>query len=390
LPRGPARFHLSRPVGHDGRRWVPVRAAPLEGATRNTAYQPLPPLPGGPLRLKLSQILPPAQMAQVARAKKLVFHTVGDVGGIQDPHPQLAVAQALERDLVDAPPEAKPRFLYLLGDIVYFTGAAREYYPQFYLPYMHYPAPIMGIPGNHDGEVEPAGAGAVSLEAYMRNFCAPAPVLTPEAGDTPRKAMVQPYCHFTLDMPYARLCGLYSNVPEGGEVRDAQKAWFTAELKSAPKSKAFIAALHHPLYSLDSFHSGSAAMLALFEDCVARAGRAPDLVLSGHVHNYQRFTRVWRGRQVPCLVVGAGGYHHLHAMARDPAGKKPAPPLAVGQGLSLESFVDRDHGYLKLEISASSVAGSYFSVPSGAADPQSGAILRDKFELKWKSGLVGP
>ncbi len=42
----------------------------------------------------------------------------------------------------------------------------------------------------------------------------------------------------------------------------------------------------------------------------AKAGRWADIVLAGHVHDYQRFTRkvASNGRQIPYLVAGAGGY----------------------------------------------------------------------------------
>jgi hypothetical protein len=37
------------------------------------------------------------------------------------------------------------------------------------------------------------------------------------------------------------------------------------------------------------------------------------MVLAGHVHNYQRLTKVLAGGgQLPHLVAGAGGYHNLH------------------------------------------------------------------------------
>ena len=44
-----------------------------------------------------------------------------------------------------------PSFFYHLGDVVYNFGEAAYYYDQFYEPYRNYPAPILGIPGNHDG-----------------------------------------------------------------------------------------------------------------------------------------------------------------------------------------------------------------------------------------------
>jgi Calcineurin-like phosphoesterase len=43
-----------------------------------------------------------------------------------------------------------PAFFYHLGDVVYYDGEHASYYQQFYDTYLHYPAPIFAIPGNHD------------------------------------------------------------------------------------------------------------------------------------------------------------------------------------------------------------------------------------------------
>ena len=62
-------------------------------------------------------------------------------------------------------------------------------------------------------------------------------------------------------------------------------------------------------------------MFNLIDEVRARSGRTPDLVLAGHVHNYQRFTRTlaqdggsW---QILYIVAGCGGYWHLHTMTSD-------------------------------------------------------------------------
>jgi acid phosphatase type 7 len=48
-----------------------------------------------------------------------------------------------------------PTFFYHLGDVVYYNGQITDYYSQFYEPYNHYNVPILGIPGNHDGDPQP-------------------------------------------------------------------------------------------------------------------------------------------------------------------------------------------------------------------------------------------
>ncbi len=88
------------------------------------------------------------------------------------------------------------------------------------------------------------------------------------------------------------------------------------QLGSAPIDKALIVAVHHPAYSLDNFTSGSVAIKDNLENAFNKSGRMADMVLSGHVHNYQRFTYEANGHQVPYIVAGAGGYPNLTCMER--------------------------------------------------------------------------
>ena len=68
-----------------------------------------------------------------------------------------------------------PSFFYHLGDVVYYFGEATYYYDQFYEPYRDYPAPIIAIPGNHDGVVYARRSRDHRSNAFLRNFCAPVP-----------------------------------------------------------------------------------------------------------------------------------------------------------------------------------------------------------------------
>ncbi len=57
--------------------------------------------------------------------------------------------------------------------------------------------------------------------------------------------------------PLVNIIGLYSNVPEGGEIKPPQTDWLVSELKAMPKNVPVFVALHHPIYSADTYHSGS-------------------------------------------------------------------------------------------------------------------------------------
>jgi 3',5'-cyclic AMP phosphodiesterase CpdA len=329
----------------------------------NQAFRDLPPPTGQPpFHLSLDTVLPADQIQRIQTAQRLVFHVAGDTGGVKSAEPQQIVAMKMEDDIGAAAGSAPPAFFYHLGDVVYYYGEASEYYAQFYEPYAQYPAPIIAIPGNHDGDtLDPA---TPTLAAFVENFCAASPHVTPEAGDAARQAMTQPNVYFTLEAPLVTIIGLYTNVPEGGRLDDNQITWFQAELAQAPTNKALIVAMHHPVYSQDAHHGGSSYMAQLLDTALAAAaGRMPDLVLSGHVHNYQRFTRQTNGRQVPHIVAGAGGYWHLHYMTKDFGYPIPVPVAMPNTDVTLEQYCDNRHGFLHLEVTPQVIQGTYFGVP---------------------------
>jgi len=121
----------------------------------------------------------------------------------------------METDFSGSDPSTHPSFFYHLGDVVYYDGELANYFPEFYEPYINYPAPIFAIPGNHDGDVDPQTMES-SLEGFVRNFCSQVPGHTPEAQDATRTTMTQPNVYWTLLRPLVTFIGLYSNCPEGG------------------------------------------------------------------------------------------------------------------------------------------------------------------------------
>jgi len=342
----------------------PLMAQREHGFRSNQAFEPLPSPTGQyPYRLRLLDVIPgdPEEIA----ASGLVFHCVGDTGGVKDPAPQLAVAAAMAADLTGG--DAPPSFFYHLGDVVYFSGQSSEYYPQFYEPYADYPIPIFAIPGNHDGALGPGSTGP-SLAAFVENFCAVDPHLTAEADEVDRHAMTQPNVYWTLLTPLVTIIGLYSNVPDGGHVRNDQAAWLKEELKAADPDLPVIVAIHHPIYSLDSTHGGNAVLQHLLDGAFEGAGRAADAVLSAHVHNYQRFVRTRDGREIPYIVAGAGGYHHLH---RVPAGTPNRPLPVEPADVRIDKYCHDHYGFLRLTVTATAIHGEYVAVT------RHGAVTRD-------------
>jgi hypothetical protein len=366
-------------------RVLPISDTPLvrrsPDATTQQPSQPLPqPTGPSPYHLSLDQVLTSAEMQTIQSSGRMVFHVVGDTGGIKTPQDQDLVVAQMEQDLAVSNPTARPAFFYHLGDVVYYYGQASEYYSQFYEPYLHYDAPILAIPGNHDGDV--VVSSVPSLAAFVENFCATEPHLSSEAGDSGRDTMTQPNVYWTLETPFVTFIGLYTNVPEGGWMDSNQIAWLQSELTAAPQDKALIVSMHHPIYSADLYHSGSTYMHDTLNQAIQNSGRVPDVVFAGHVHNYQRFTRTLNGRAIPYIVAGAGGYYNLHTMQQVQGAPITTPyPLPNEEGVVLESYCDDHHGYLLLKVDSQTLSGQYFAVPTIKDPANTPAQQTDAFTL---------
>ena len=326
-----------------------------------------------PFHMDLAQVLP-ARTKAIRDARKLVCHVVGDTGGVNGTGAQINVADHMTAQIHDAGMPDQPSFLYHLGDVVYEHGEDTGYHDQFYHPYKDYPAPIFAIPGNHDGNtLDPAE----TLVPFLKHFCAPEATHPPEAGHSPRPTMTQPNPYWRLETPLATFVGLYSNVTgeldntDKGET--AQRDWLTRELKSAPADRCLIVAAHHPVYSFGK-HGGITRVRDALEHAMAASGRAPDLVLTGHDHCYQRFTRKREGRRIPVLVVGAGGFAGYDDITRVREKTQPLPDV------KFEAYDDKHPGFLRLTVEPDRLTGEYFTVPRAGKENRS-AKRRDHFTL---------
>jgi hypothetical protein len=315
----------------------------------------------------------------------MTFHMMGDTGGVAQPAPQQIVAQKIDADV------EQPTFLYLLGDCIYYNGEISQYPQQFYEPYAHYPAPIFAVPGNHDGDPLP---GASTLDGFLANFCTNSPQVPSQGQSTGRTSMTQPNVYWTLVAPFVTILGLYTNVPQGGQLDDTQVTWLQSELTAAAEDSAVILTMHHPPVSSDSFHGGSAYMFDLIDEARAHTGRTPDLVLAGHVHNYQRFTRAlardggnW---QIPYVVAGSGGYWHLHTMAPDAKAATLPWTLPGHEDMQLDTWVDDRHGYLRMTVTPTQLTGTFLTVPRPQESWSGAPVVADSFTLDRASHSVGP
>lgn len=324
---------------------------------------------------------------------QIVFHSVGDTGNTRSTHPQSLVADKMASDYGDSDPKGIPAFFYHLGDVVYSFGEAQYYYDQFYEPYRDYPAPIFSIAGNHDGMVAP-GTSTPTLQAFLENFCSigQAPHKTPEAGGLPRTAMIQPGVYFTLEAPFVRILGLYSNRLESpgiistqgsasSPITDCQLDFLRAALqrvKTQPFKGALIIAVHHPPYSSGGTHPGSPRMLQDIDTVCKAEGVWPHAVLSAHAHNYQRFTRILNPgsnneMQIPFLVAGGGGHnvnpltHSGSAVLRTPLRENQQELKGGSDQVVLENYDDQNYGYLRIIVDPSQLRIEYHPQSDGSS-----------------------
>jgi calcineurin-like phosphoesterase family protein len=351
--------------------------------------QPIPPptnsgITPDKLVLSLEQALGsggPAKVQALQKAGMIVFHSAGDTGPTKGPATLTAVVDKMNEDFNEVDPADVPSFFYHLGDVIYNFGEDEYYYDQFYEPFRDYQAPVFAIPGNHDGMMYKGQAGA-TLEAFLRNFCADNWRKPPEAGGLPRTTMIQPAVYFTLDAPFVKIIGLYSNVLEGpgvvsdqgdktSPVKNVQLDFLKAQLNLVKKSNykgALIVAVHHPPFTAGTIHGGSPGMLKDLDTAFQAAGVYPHAILSGHAHNYQRFTRTEGTRETPYIVAGSGG----HAANAIRPGKNSAPirtPLDMGAvpgggTVRLETYFP-NFGYLRVVANSKLVSFEFHEVGSG-------------------------
>jgi hypothetical protein len=371
----------------------PTRPGSARGSRNKVAPVPFPtspaPDPNG-LVLDLSKIVPAPVITAINDAKKVVFHTVGDTGGVRDGAAQeTLIAEAMEADFKGNQTD-RPAFFYHLGDVVYFNSDVDKYVEQYFKPYQYYPAPIVAIPGNHDTSVSTATTPG-DLKQFMKVFCDKTP--QPLVADYDRTSMIQPYIYFTLEAPFVKIIGLYSNNGEGPGILDpkgdqTQLEFLEAEFKRAAKARpadprAVLVAVHHPLFSIGKDHGSSPTMLDEVDKLMDKTGFIPDAFLSGHVHGFEFFVRQYKGHEIPYVICGTGGYNddaHVKESIRLPA--------QFDDGFSLAQFFDFQYGYMRMTIDKDYLTAEYVGVAKRQANALPQTSVMESFNLDLKKHLV--
>jgi hypothetical protein len=207
---------------------------------------------------------------------------------------------------------ARPDFVMLTGDIVYFKGRIAEYREKFYPIYNgDHAAPKLGAPllrstlflaapGNHDLiqrdlDLIPDGL------AYFLYWSQPlnGPIVDPNSASAPKPLGTEAHRRAFLDAAgssYPRMAnfsfdygGAHWTVLDANPYVDwtdpALRGWVERDLDAARQASWRFVAYHQPGFHSSKTHADdqrSRRLAELFEK-----GRV-DIVFSGHVHNYQR------------------------------------------------------------------------------------------------------
>lgn len=256
-----------------------------------TTLRNLPPGAKVPYRLKLGGTV---VFEAVAQARKPGDQRIVVFGDAADGSAgQKAIAKAVQA--------ARPDAVFITGDLVYGMGLASNYRARFFPVYNADDLPLMrevlflGVPGNHDVPF-PKSPDASAFFAYW-SLPLNGPAL--KAGE-PNAAPVVAGVHdavvaaagpafprmasYSFDLGCTHWTVLDSNIYTDWE-SPVMKAWLEADLEAAKGAAWRIVALHHPLFQSSLTHQDDQWMRPL-SPLLEKHG--VDLVLAGHVHNYQR------------------------------------------------------------------------------------------------------
>ncbi|XP_062006860.1 purple acid phosphatase 22-like [Rosa rugosa] len=183
--------------------------------------------------------------------------------------------------------------------------------------------------GNHEVEISPV-VSPTGFKAFNARWQMP----YRESGSTSNL-----YYSFEVAGTHIIMLGSYAEF----DTKSKQYAWLVADLAKIDRKKTpwVVVVLHAPWYNTNTAHQGEGESMRIAMEKLLYKARV-DLVYSGHVHAYERFTRVYNNEADPCgpvhVTIGDGGNREgLALMFEDP----PSP-------LSLYREPSFGHGRLKI------------------------------------------
>ncbi|GLT89965.1 hypothetical protein SLE2022_079200 [Rubroshorea leprosula] len=176
--------------------------------------------------------------------------------------------------------------------------------------------PWMVTEGNHEVEMIPI-IYPHGFKAYNARWKMP----FEESGSTSNL-----YYSFDVAGIHILMLGSYAEFDHDS----AQYRWLVEDLAKVDRKKTpwVVALLHAPWYNTNSAHHGEGeSMRKAMEEVLYKA--RVDVVFAGHVHAYERFTRIYDKKADPCgpvyITIGDGGNREGLAMKF----KEPGSPLSL-------------------------------------------------------------
>lgn len=199
--------------------------------------------------------------------------------------------------LVQAIADKKPAFVTITGDLVWRGSDDSDwrYWEKGTQPFQDAKLPVFPVVGNH--EYMSSGLVGSGRAEGLKNYFAHFPQL-PHRPATPWYSVEYSNCYFLM---------LDSN--DDDSPSSPQMEWARAQLDSLPPAIEYVfVLLHRPLYTSagESEHRPrpqERALARMLEGRQQRSPRPQFVVISGHVHNYERF----RHGGVMYIVSGGGG-----------------------------------------------------------------------------------
>ena len=239
------------------------------------------------------------------------------------------------------------RFVVLSSDIVYPSGAMKDYERKFFLPFKGLTKPVYAIPGNHDWYD--------ALDAFVATF------FTPEAAKKAIEARVISDLKVTTRTPKAieslvnqasflrkeyQLSTGHQNAPffqisndhfvflsiDTGVRRkmdSIQLAWVKSVLE-ASKGKYVMVLLGHPFYAIGEYQGNMNPDFRAIHDLL-RAYKVP-LIMAGDTHDLEYYKELGQngdGHTMHHFVNGGGGAYLSIGAAMALAGSRPTKDWAI-------------------------------------------------------------
>ena len=254
-----------------------------------------------------------------ARSGDFAFLVIGDPGeGDASQH-------VLRDQLITASRQDAVRFVVISSDVVYPTGAMKDYEAKFWLPFKGIDKPVYAIPGNHDwyDALEGFNATFLTLSAAraamharveadlhltsttdkrIDELIARADRLRQEYG-VPTGLQAGPF--FQVQTPDFALIAVDTGVTR--RVDRSELKWLESALAAA-RGKFIMVLLGHPVYALGHDLASSSDDFAAIHRLLRESGVA--VTMAGDVHDFEYYAELYRapsGDRLMHHFVNGGG-----------------------------------------------------------------------------------